>query len=569
MALPDPLRVGEDGVVNIAACLPAMAAQQPEAVAICQPVGRARGGAVRYQRVTYAELNAQSDQVARGLAAVGIGQGVRAVLMVPPGPQFFALTFGMAKAGVVPVMVDPGLPLSHLKTCLAEAEPQAFIGSPKAHVARRLFGWARATLRTHLVVGGPAWLAGLHGLGWNLLLRAGARSQASALAPTRAEDVAAILFTSGSTGVPKGAVYTHGNFAAQVAMLKHMSQVQPGEVDLPTFPLFALFDPALGMTTVVPQMDFTRPASADPQRLVRALIDERVTNMFASPALLAALGRWAAPQQIKLGGLRRIVSAGAPVPPQVVKQIVDLMPAGGKVFTPYGATEALPVCGINSDEILQHAGRTALGAGVCVGRPVAGVSVKIIAISDDPVGVWRDEMALPQGQTGEIVVQGAQVTSRYWARPEATQLAKIAMPVGNGFWHRMGDLGYFDAEGRLWFCGRKSHRVVLNAQRTLLTIPCEGVFNAHPAVRRTALVGVRGGAQTQPVICVEMEPGHPGTAELIEELKRLGQAHPHTADIEHFLFHPGFPVDIRHNAKIGREKLAVWAAKRVVQTRAL
>lgn len=558
-------------MVNIAACLPSMAATAPDAIAVCMPTRRTRGGRVHYKRITYQELDQQSDVVARGLTALGIGQGVRAVLMVPPGPHFFALTFGMAKAGVVPVMVDPGLPLPHLKQCLAEAEPQAFIGSPKAHVARVLFGWGRLTIRKKLTVGGSGWWGGIS---WSRLLAAGRAKQGPALAATRADDVAAILFTSGSTGVPKGAVYTHGNFAGQVQALRSIAQVAPGEVDLPTFPLFALFDPALGMTTVVPQMDFTRPAAANPQRLVQAMADEGVTNMFASPALVGALVRWALPRKQSMHGLKRVVSAGAPVSPQIVQQMVSLMGPGGRVVTPYGATEALPVACIDSREIFTCGDRTATGEGVCVGKPVPGTDVAIIAISDEPVSKWDESLRVPAGTWGEITVRGPQVTRSYWARPHATELAKINAAEGGGFWHRMGDIGYFDSEGYLWFCGRKSHRVV-QGDRVWFSVASEGVFNAHPWVKRTALVGVKRADKTQPVMCVELDVDALGKAaakkvaakkpelplRLRQELLALGGAHEQTRDIQHFLLHPGFPVDIRHNAKIGREALAVWAQR--------
>lgn len=532
------------------------------------PSGRNADGSVAYQRTTYAQLDQQSDVVAKGLAALGVGRGVRAVLMVPPGRHFFALTFGMAKAGVVPVMVDPGLPLRHLKTCINEAQPAAFIGSPKAHAARVLLGWGKETVQTKITVGGPALCGGPRGIGWRTLLRQGQASTAPAMAMTAADDVAGILFTSGSTGVPKGAVYTHGNFAAQVALLRQISGVNLGEVDLPTFPLFALFDPALGMTTVVPQMNFSRPAAANPQLLVEAMANEGVTNMFASPALVAALVRWALPRGEHMHELQRVVSAGAPVPPAVVEQMVSLMKPGGRVVTPYGATEALPVTCIDSGDILRLGDRTAQGAGVCVGRPVPGVQVAIVPIHDEPITTWDPASCLPVGCMGEIVVCGPQVTRSYWARPEATALAKIAVPNSESFWHRMGDVGYFDAEGFLWFCGRKSHRVVNDAQTTWFSVPCEGVFNAHPLVRRTALVGVPLGGQMRPVICIECKPDaqiakrkikHQVPPLLDEQLRALGRANEHTKGIAHFLVHPSFPVDIRHNAKIGREALALWA----------
>ncbi|MCG5052690.1 MAG: AMP-binding protein [Myxococcales bacterium] len=545
-------------VVNVAACLPQIAAAQPERLALAEPAGA--GG--RYRELTYRQLDEQSDQVARGLAAIGIGQGVRAVLMVPPGPHFFSLAFGMAKAGVVPVMIDPGLPRKHLAACIDEAAPEAFIGSPKAHVARALFGWGQRTVGMNVVVGGSRVWGGRAGVSWSEVLRRGAEARGPALAPTRAEDVAAILFTSGSTGVPKGAVYTQANFAAQVAAIREIAGLGDAEIDLPTFPLFALFDPALGMSTVVPQMDFTRPARANPRRILRALTARRVTNMFASPALLRTLVRYAVPAGERVWGLRRIVSAGAPVSPALVKELLQLMP-NGKVVTPYGATEALPVAVIESDEILRVGARSAAGQGICVGRPVAGVDVAIIPLHDEPIGVWRDELRLPPPTRGEIVVRGPQVTRSYWGRPQADALAKIPTADGVGFWHRMGDVGAFDDEGRLWFCGRKAHRVVLADGHVLFSVACEGVFNAHPAVRRSALVGVTLGGETHSIVCVERDPAAGAWPRLATALRALGQACPETQRIHHFLAHPGFPVDIRHNAKIDREALALWARGRV------
>jgi acyl-CoA synthetase (AMP-forming)/AMP-acid ligase II len=376
--------------------------------------------------------------------------------------------------------------------------------------------------------------------------------------------VAAILFTSGSTGVAKGVIYTHAIFAAQVEQLQRVYQIHPGEVDLPTFPLFGLFGPALGVTSVLPEMDATRPALVDPLRILDAIRWFGVTNLFGSPALLRRVGGGAGPGE-HLPTLRRVISAGAPVPPAVVERFCELLPAGTQVYTPYGATEALPVASIGSEEILRETGaRTAEGAGICVGLPVEGITVRVIRISDEPIPTWSDDLVLPTGQIGEIVVQGRVVTASYHNRPESTALAKIQDPSRGGFWHRMGDVGYLDERGRIWFCGRKSQRVITPAG-TLFTIPCEGVFNAHPGVLRSALVGVKRNGVVEPVLCVERTPEGVALAEeqLKRELLTLGNAHEHTRAIRHILFHPSFPVDIRHNAKIFREKLAVWAAGRL------
>ncbi len=525
---------------NIAQRLADQARARPDAPAIICPNGR---------RITFAELDSWSDRIARGLTDFGIGRGVRCVLMVPPSPELFALCFGLFRAGAVPVMVDPGMGVGNLGRCLAEAEPQAFAGIPKAHVARMLLGWGRKTVRRLVTVGPRLFWGG------TTLARLGRGDEPFSAVEVGPDEAAAILFTSGSTGAPKGAVYTHGIFTAQVEMLRAAYGIEPGEIDLPTFPLFALFDPALGMTAVLPEMDFTRPAHVDPGKIIGPIRKHGITNMFGSPALLRRVAGDA-----ELPTLKRVISAGAPVSPDVLERFTRMLAPGAEVHTAYGATESLPVSTIGSEEILgETAAGTREGRGVCVGRPLMGLSVSILKITDEPIEEWSEELRVERGEVGEIAVSGPVVTQAYFNRPESTALAKIAGRNGDVI-HRMGDLGYFDDKGRLWFCGRKSQRVVLEKE-TLYTIPCEGVFNAHPMVHRTALVGVAG----KPVLCVEME-GRPrcNSHELAKQLLELGARCPHTAAISTILIHRGsFPVDIRHNAKIFREKLATWAARRV------
>lgn len=538
--------------INIAAHLPEMARLQPDTTAIIFPKDN--------RRLTFYELNRLSDRIAHGLVKNGIGRGVRTVLMVPPGPELFALTFALFKAGAIPVMIDPGLGIKNLKACLAEAEPQAFIGIPKAHIARILFGWGKSTLRIHVTVGRRLFWGGITLA--DLLLHDEENISFSA-APTDRDDTAAILFTSGSTGPPKGAVYSHGNFAAQVEALRRTYDIKPGEIDLPTFPLFALFAPALGMTAVIPEMDFTRPGFVNPRTIISAITTHGATTMFGSPALINRIGRYGAKHGTTLPTLKRVISAGAPVPAAVLERFAGMLPPGAEIFTPYGATEALPVCSIGSSEILGETRTiTDAGGGVCIGRPVPGIRLEIIEISDEAIPLWHDSLRVPPGRIGEIVVQGEQVTRGYHNRPEANRLSKIADPAG-GFLHRMGDLGGFDEQGRLWFCGRKSHRVQ-TPDGPLFTIPVEGVFNTHPAVFRSALVGVGKFGEQKPVLCVELEKGTKVDQEQIKhELLEIARAHVHTLGISTILFHPAFPVDIRHNAKIFREKLALWAARKL------
>lgn len=545
---------------NIAAFLPVMSRTQPHTLAILYPEGRTPAGRVRYSHFTFQQLDRESDIIARGLELHGIGRGVRTVLMVKPSLEFFALTFALFKVGAVPVLVDPGIGRKNLGTCLAESEPTAFIGIPKAHMGRVMFGWARKTLKTLVTVGrrGP-W----GGVTLEDVRRLGASGGDFSMANTTASETAAILFTSGSTGVPKGVVYNHGNFIAQVNSIRETYGIEPGEIDLPTFAPFALFDPALGMTTVIPDMDFANPGRVDPRKLVEAIEDFGVTNVFGSPAVINKLGRYGVEHGVKLPTLRRVLSAGAPMSPDILERFTTMLSPGVQIFTPYGATEALPVASVGSADLLLAETRalTAKGDGICVGHPVATSEVEIVGITDAPIGSWSEAKRLPVGEIGEIVVRGPTVTREYFNRARATELAKI-VDTDESVAHRMGDLGYFDAQGRLWYCGRKSHRVTTKTG-TLFTDPCENVFNVHPDVFRTALVGVTRNGAVEPVLCVELEATsrNADREKVRSELLALGAAQAQTAEIKELLFHPSFPVDIRHNAKIFREKLAVWAQK--------
>ena len=571
-----------------------MAERHPDQVAVVFPRCRGQSDQAEYTRTTYRQLNELSDFLAAGLDDIGIGRGVKAVLMVPPSLEFFSLTFALFKVGSIPVLVDPGMGIKNLGRCLAEAEPDAFIGVTKAQLARTLFGWGKGSIKNLVTVG--------RRLGWGgftldqVIARGRVRQTKGATDERRwsppetdVNETAAILFTSGSTGVPKGAVYSHGNFDAQVAALKNAFRIEPGEIDLCTFPLFALFAPALGMTAVVPRMDFTKPARVDPREIAEPIMRFGINNLFGSPALLNQVGRnWTPTNKQNSTGkqssataepavqdlnrwstVKRVLSAGAPVSPAILERFSKWLPRDSQIFTPYGATESLPVAVIGSHEILGETRYiTAKGGGTCVGRPVEGIDVEIIRVVDEPIPVWNDELRMPPGEIGEIVVRGPMVTQAYYRREDLTALAKIVDPSTGRMLHRMGDVGYFDHQGRLWFCGRKSHRVI-TPQQTYFTEPVEGIFNSHKAVFRTALVGVMRNGTNEPLLCVERESRREfkgerwiSDRELVAELLELGSQFELTRNIQSIRFHPSFPVDIRHNSKIFREKLAIWAANR-------
>ena len=542
---------------NISTGLKKTQEKYPYKRAVVYPASRDKKGRVLYSQMTFTQLEQESDNLAFGLERIGISRGTRTILMVPPGMEFFIIIFAMFKVGAVPVVVDPGMGIDRMLQCLAQGKPKAFIGIEKAHLLRKLKPGFFKSVK-HWVTVGRRWFWGGYTLD-QLMTRT---QDPYPRAQTTRNETAAIVFTTGSTGPAKGVVYTHGNFEAQIKQLQDHFLIEPDEIDLPTFPLFALFDPILGMTAVIPDMDPTKPAFVNPVKIIEAIENHGVTNMFASPALLNRVGKFGRKNHIKLPSLRRVISAGAPVTPANIEQFSSLLSGNAQIHTPYGATESVPVISIGSNEILSETKKLSeQGFGMCIGRPICNTRVEIIKISDDPITQIHDRLKLPENQVGEIAVKADLVTEHYFNNREADLLSKIADPDGR-IWHRMGDLGWKDAKGRIWFCGRKSHRVTTRDQ-TLFTVPVESIFNTHERVFRSALTGVGPKNNQIPVVFVEPGSKINHKKDFIGELLTLARSNPLTAKIEHIFIEKTFPVDIRHNSKIFREKLAVKARKKL------
>lgn len=552
-------------LVNVADILQAAALRLPDKPAIIvqrppssRPSDASAVAGWRGQSViSFRELNDEVDRFARGLSEYGIDRGMRTILMVKPGIAFFVLTFALFKIGAVPVLIDPGMGRKKLIQCLEEIEAEAFVGIPLAHVARVMFARSFRSVRKCVTVGRRLFWGGA-----NLKDVRAQDSRSFETADVGANDLAAILFTSGSTGPAKGVAYEHGMFAAQVRYLASHFKCGEHDTDVATFPLFALFDVALGMTAIIPDMNPSMPGHVNPERIVSAIRDHDATQIFGSPALLARVVAHCEYRKVTLPTLRRVLTAGAPIPPSLLARLRKIVSDDADIFTPYGATESLPVASIESREVIaETAAATEQGAGICVGRVLPGMELRIIEISDESIEDWSQCKELGPGEIGEICVRGPVVTKSYFRKPEATRLAKIA--EGDTVWHRMGDVGYLDDAGRLWFCGRKAHRVQ-TASGTLYTIPCEAVFNTHPQVARTALVGVGDAPNQKPVLCVEVAIDATLDSESLKaELLAIGAKNAKTAGIRTVLYHPQFPVDVRHNAKINREALALWASRQL------
>ncbi len=560
--------------VNVAARLSETARAMPDAPGVIVPGRRSRDGGRQYGTHTFRQLDDDSNRLASGLQQLGVAPGIRLALLVRPGFDFISLVFALMKAGAVSILIDPGMGRKNVLRCLDEVRPQGFVAIPVVHAVRCLLGRRYRDARFNVTVG-RRWFWG--GVTLEGLRRMGAEKPAEIVITK--DDPASIIFTTGSTGPPKGVLYRHGHFARQVEEIRDFYGIQPGEIDVACFPLFALFNCAMGVTTIVPEMDFSRPATVDPRNIIEPIRDLKATQAFASPAVWNRVSRYCQDHGETLPSLRRVLSAGAPVPADVLARMKESIHPEGDVHTPYGATEALPVASIAASEVLaETAEQTRQGRGVCVGRRFPGIDWKVIRIVDGPIVKLAEIHELPHGKSvepplgesretplgeiGELIVRGGVVTDLYVNRPDSNVLGKIA--DGEKVWHRMGDVGYLDEQDRFWFCGRMAHRVT-TPDGPMFTIPCEAIFNRHEAVYRSALVGIGEPGAQRPVIVLEpLAERFPRTdaarTQLRDEALRLASSSELTRAIEDVLFHRSFPVDIRHNAKIFREKLAVWAA---------
>lgn len=530
---------------NIAQTLASVAAKYPERTGLIVP------SAKKDFAWTFRDLIENASFFANVLVEGGVKKGDRVILMVRPSMEFVCLTFALFQIGAVVILIDPGMGYKNLLQCIGSTQPDIFIGIPKALLFRHLFRKPFKTVRLSFCLG--------------RVCRPLAKSLASCVTDTPhsftavnadRDELAAIIFTTGSTGPPKGVQYTHGIFSAQLQHISNYYRITSYDRDQPAFPLFALFSTALGACAVIPDMDPTRPAQVDPQKFIHSIQKHHVTYSFGSPAIWNVVSRYCLENNIKLG-LKKVLMAGAPVSGELIERVQKIIAPDGEIHTPYGATESLPIASITGSEILADTWQQSRkGKGTCVGTALPGIDIRIMLPQDSAVRSFQDVELLDPYTIGEIIVKGDVVTRAYDNNDSENKLAKI--PDGALFWHRMGDMGYLDDEYRLWFCGRKAHRVITKNE-ILYTICCEAIFNEHPQVFRSALVGIGPKNNKIPVLIVEPYDKISNTSRLFSELASLAGANPLTKNINRFLTHPSFPVDIRHNAKIFREKLAVWA----------
>ncbi|GHG61938.1 AMP-binding protein [Streptomyces griseocarneus] len=521
-------------------------ARHPEQVCLRYPVSGGEFGAL-----TRAEAAALSLSTAAALDRAGIRPGHRVAVLTRDPVELAVGVVTLIGTGAVPVLVDGSLPLAVMRRCLAAAAPDAVLGEPLADLAGRLTGWGGRGVRRRLAVGAPVvW----PGPSLDRLRRRVTPRRELTDPPDDA--TALIVFTSGATGPPKGVVHRH---TALRAVARAFTEGLPParELSVAAFAPAAFLGPLLGTTMVVPRLDLRRPARVRAHALAEAVLRTGAGTLWGSPALVDRLARHCHRTGTALPTLRHILSFGATLPYPVLDRVRGCLP-DVTVHSVYGATEALPVSAIDHHELLALRPATVGGHGVCLGRPLPGVEVRVLP-PDHPAGPGAP--GLRCGAVGELAVTGEYVSSGY-LDPAATRAAKERGAHGEVV-HRTGDAGHLDEQGRIWFHGRLAHRVP-TTDGELFTERVEPVLEEVPGVRRVALVGVASSGDRRPVVVVECERSGPGRAEVRRGVRKAlaDGAGGASADLP-VLFHRSLPVDHRHGAKIDRARLARWAAPRV------
>jgi acyl-coenzyme A synthetase/AMP-(fatty) acid ligase/pimeloyl-ACP methyl ester carboxylesterase len=495
--------------------------------------------------ITWRQLAATVTELSGGLTAVGVGAGDRVALLVPPGADLTAVLYAVWRAGAVPVIADAGLGINGIRRALRGAGVQHVVGTARGLSAAKGMGLKG----TYISVGGFApGMRRVVGVDYTVveLAQIGRQVRVGPIPPVTAE--AAVLFTSGATGPAKGVVYRHAQLEAQRDLVATTFGVTPSDRLVAAFAPFALFGPALGIASVVPDMDVTKPGTLTARGLADAVAAIDASLVFAAPAALRSVVRTApsldSAQRQRCERVRLLLSAGAPVTRETLRSASQLL-GNCEAHTPYGMTEALPVTDVTLTE-LEESGR---GNGVLVGRPVQKTQVSISPLDStgSPTGALTDEPDV----TGEVVVRGPHVKDHYdqlWA-------AQRASARDHG-WHRTGDVGHLDVDGRLWIEGRLVH-LITTAAGVVTPVAPEQRLERLDAVQLACVVGV-GPEGNQVVVAVVEAPLHaPGVAS-IELTDALRQA----AGIEFaaVLVVEELPVDIRHNSKIDRQRVSRWAA---------
>jgi acyl-coenzyme A synthetase/AMP-(fatty) acid ligase len=504
-------------------------------------VAEAAGGSI-----DFAGFAEQVERTAHGLVGAGVHPGQRVALMVPPGIDLAVALFACWRAGAVIVLIDSGLGPRGMSAAIASANPEHLIGIPKALIAARTLGWPGRPISTVELDA-----ARRRALRVTTDLPTLRRSSAELPTPPAVDDVAALVFTSGATGPSKGVVYTHGQLEAQRDALIGLYDITHDDRLVAAFAPFALYGPAIGITSIVPDMDVAAPGTLTAAALGDAVAAIEATMVFASPAALVNVVRTADGltdgHRAAFERVRLVLSAGAPVRPTLLRAAAGLFP-NAVARTPYGMTECLPVADIDLASIEAATG----GDGVCVGRPLPAVDVRVRPLDElgRPVGDLTDRPDV----IGEVVVRARHARAGYDRLWHTQFLA--SRPAG---WHATGDVGHLDDDGRLWIGGRLGH-VITTTSGPVTPVRPEQDVETLDDVTAAAVVGVGPVGNQQLVVVVE--PAEPVRRSRLAEPRLIDRVRAVAGDrVVAVLEVPTLPVDRRHNSKIDRTRIAAWAER--------
>jgi acyl-CoA synthetase (AMP-forming)/AMP-acid ligase II len=522
--------------MTIGELLSVQADLRPDAVALVDD----RAG----RTLTFAELADAAGHAAAWWQAQGLRRGQAVLVFVPMSADLYVALLALFRLSAVALFLDPSAGRAHIEQCCSRWPPDALLAISRAHLLR-LKSPALRRIPIKAAIG--YWIPATK--------RWPARWQNEAFTENLAEpaDPALVTFTSGTTGTPKAALRTHQFLLAQQRALESSIALKPGEVDLATLPVFVLANLAAGVTTVLPDVDLRRPGSVDAAQVFAQIKRRGVTRLTAAPAFMERLVAHRCDAGEVLNTLTKLYTGGGPVFPRLLDRLRQLAPSADVVAV-YGSTEAEPIADISfaamePDDIQMMRE----GSGLLAGAPVKEISLRVVQDRwGTPMGdLTASQFAartMPAGEAGEIVVTGDHVLKGYIGGigDEETKFR-----VDGEMWHRTGDAGCLDRNGRVWLLGRCAARIS-DSRGTIYPLGIESIAMTHPEVRRAAALAHAG----KRLLIIEANPD--------EVLKQRLSKSASFAFVDAVKFVKAIPVDKRHNSKIDypalRRMLASWLA---------
>lgn len=520
-----------DPTINVVSYLRDVAERVPERPALVMPDDTT---------ATFAQLWQRVCRVSAGLRSAGLRPGDRLVVMIPMSIDLYTVLLAVIQIGAVAVFVDPWMSMRKIAEFAAFAEPAGFAGVGRSHLLR-LWEPALRSLPLTVTTGGRV---GPLPARFRLAELLRTEPDSRVWTPESSASPALITFTSGSSGTPKGANRTHGFLAAQYAALCGEYAYDPSDVDMPMFPVFALRNLADGIPSVVPDIDFRRIHETKGRRVLRQIARHGVRTCTASPPFLDQLAA-AVRAEGRDPGLRRILTGGAPVSNEMLQRWHAAFP-NTAITVVYGSTEAEPVASIPSKQRLDCPGE-----GFCVGHPVDAVQVRIIRIEKSPIKFENWETLAPQdGRIGELIVAGKHVCQDYFRNADAVAENKI-IDADGVCWHRMGDTGYMDADGRFWLTGRVHSTIVRQGQLWHAQLLEAQIAEQIPDAVRVAALG----KDDRLIVVLQGPP----IADAMQRLRAVG------IPVDELRFtRKALPLDPRHRSKIDYGHLErMWTEGRI------